>query len=37
MQSGGFDIILINMAIMDIADIEPLANALPKLLKADGV
>ncbi|ETS79379.1 hypothetical protein PFICI_09232 [Pestalotiopsis fici W106-1] len=36
-KSDGFDIILINMAIMDIATIEPLANALPKLLKADGV
>ncbi|KAK6208437.1 transport between ER and Golgi ATPase protein [Pestalotiopsis sp. IQ-011] len=36
-MSDGFDIILINMAIIDIADIEPLANALPKLLKADGV
>ncbi|KAI0136890.1 S-adenosyl-L-methionine-dependent methyltransferase [Xylariales sp. AK1849] len=35
--SGGFDIVLINMAIMDIATIEPLASALPKLLKPDGV
>ncbi|KAI1873548.1 hypothetical protein JX265_005170 [Neoarthrinium moseri] len=35
--TGGFDIIIINMAIMDIADIQPLAQALPKLLKPDGV
>ncbi|KAM0815441.1 putative S-adenosyl-L-methionine-dependent methyltransferase [Seiridium cardinale] len=35
--AGGFDVITINMAIMDIADIEPLAQALPKLLKPDGV
>ncbi|KAK8130357.1 hypothetical protein PG999_002737 [Apiospora kogelbergensis] len=34
---GGFDVILLNMAIMDIADINPLAKALPKLLKPDGV
>ncbi|KAH8677831.1 methyltransferase type 11 [Xylariales sp. PMI_506] len=35
--ASGFDIILINMAIHDIASIEPLANAIPKLLKPDGV
>ncbi|KAK6065899.1 methyltransferase type 11 [Seiridium cupressi] len=35
--AGGFDVITSNMAIMDIADIEPLAEALPKLLKPDGV
>lgn len=36
-KSGGFDIILINMAIMDISTIEPLAKAIPGLLKKDGV
>ncbi|RYP21551.1 hypothetical protein DL765_002187 [Monosporascus sp. GIB2] len=35
--AGGFDIILINMAIMDIATLEPMAESLPKLLKKDGV
>ncbi|KAH8199458.1 hypothetical protein TruAng_006396 [Truncatella angustata] len=35
--AGAFDIVLINMAIMDIANIEPLAEALPRLLKPDGV
>ncbi|KAI0970835.1 S-adenosyl-L-methionine-dependent methyltransferase [Xylaria arbuscula] len=34
---GGFDVIIINMAIMDISTIEPLAAALPKLLKKDGI
>ncbi|KAK8039346.1 hypothetical protein PG993_007757 [Apiospora rasikravindrae] len=33
----GFDVVLLNMAIMDIADLNPLAKALPKLLKPDGV
>ncbi|KAK7948104.1 uncharacterized protein PG986_008990 [Apiospora aurea] len=33
----GFDAVLLNMAIMDIADLKPLAKALPKLLKPDGV
>ncbi|KAK3316966.1 S-adenosyl-L-methionine-dependent methyltransferase [Apodospora peruviana] len=33
----GFDIILMNMAIMDVATLEPLARALPKLLAKDGV
>lgn len=33
----GFNIVLMNMAIMDVADIEPLARALPKLLAKDGV
>jgi hypothetical protein len=32
----GFDVITLNMAIMDIATIEPLATNLPKLLKQDG-
>ncbi|EFQ97754.1 hypothetical protein MGYG_00795 [Nannizzia gypsea CBS 118893] len=31
-----FDIITMNMAIMDVATLEHLANALPKLLKRDG-
>ncbi|RYO85908.1 hypothetical protein DL762_004987 [Monosporascus cannonballus] len=35
--AGGFDIILINMAIMDIATLEPMAESLPRLLKKDGV
>ncbi|KAL7911877.1 S-adenosyl-L-methionine-dependent methyltransferase [Trichoderma velutinum] len=36
-EIGGFDIILMNMAIMDVATLDPLADALPKLLKKDGV
>ncbi|KAK8862574.1 S-adenosyl-L-methionine-dependent methyltransferase [Apiospora arundinis] len=36
-EPEGFDVVLLNMAIMDIADLNPLAKALPKLLKADGV
>ncbi len=32
-----FDVVLMNMAIMDIADIAPLASALPALLTRDGV
>ncbi|KAK5653837.1 hypothetical protein OQA88_7997 [Cercophora sp. LCS_1] len=32
-----FDIVVCNMAIMDIADIEPLAEALPRILAKDGV
>jgi len=32
-----FDVILINMAIMDVATLDPLAQALPRLLKEDGV
>ncbi|KAH8892549.1 S-adenosyl-L-methionine-dependent methyltransferase [Thozetella sp. PMI_491] len=35
--SEGFDIVLMNMAIMDVATIDPLAEALPKLLKKNGV
>ncbi|KAK0644087.1 S-adenosyl-L-methionine-dependent methyltransferase [Cercophora newfieldiana] len=31
-----FDIVLMNMAIMDVGDIEPLAAALPKLLQKGG-
>ena len=34
---GGFDIVLMNMALMDVATLDPLAEALPKLLKKDGV
>jgi hypothetical protein len=29
--------VLINMAIMDVADIEPLVGALPRLLRKGGV
>lgn len=36
-QIGGFDIILMNMAIMDVATLDPLADALLKLLNKDGV
>ncbi|EDN04430.1 predicted protein [Histoplasma mississippiense (nom. inval.)] len=32
-EEGPFDIVVMNMAIMDIATLEPLAAALPKLLK----
>jgi hypothetical protein len=35
-QAGSFDIIIMNMAIMDIATLEPLAAALPRLLKKNG-
>ncbi|KAK4213897.1 hypothetical protein QBC37DRAFT_343227 [Rhypophila decipiens] len=33
----GYDVILLNMAIMDIATLDPLAKALPKLLAKDGM
>ncbi|KAH6608550.1 hypothetical protein Trco_001896 [Trichoderma cornu-damae] len=36
-EIGGFDIVLMNMAIMDVATLDPLADALPKLLNKDGV
>ncbi|KAL7809689.1 S-adenosyl-L-methionine-dependent methyltransferase [Trichoderma aethiopicum] len=36
-EIGGFDVVLMNMAIMDVATLDPLANALPKLLSKDGV
>ncbi|KAH8123567.1 hypothetical protein FP744_10005897 [Trichoderma asperellum] len=36
-EIGGFDIVLMNMAIMDVATLDPLADALPKLLGKDGV
>ncbi|KAL0468109.1 S-adenosyl-L-methionine-dependent methyltransferase [Neurospora intermedia] len=32
-----FDIVLMNMAIMDVSTLEPLVQALPKLLKPNGV
>lgn len=32
-----FDIIFMNMAIMDVATLEPLARNLPNLLAKDGV
>ncbi|KAK2601966.1 hypothetical protein QQS21_004479 [Conoideocrella luteorostrata] len=35
--SEGFDIVTCNMALMDISDLEPLARALPKLLKRNGI
>ncbi|KAH7040015.1 methyltransferase type 11 [Microdochium trichocladiopsis] len=34
---SGFDIITINMALMDISDLNPMAKVLPKLLKKDGI
>ncbi|KAM0463068.1 hypothetical protein ACHAPV_003194 [Trichoderma viride] len=36
-EIGGFDIVLMNMAIMDVATLDPLADALLKLLNKDGV
>ena len=36
-KDGGFDVVLINMAIMDIETLEPLADALPRLLKKNGM
>ncbi|KAK8077290.1 hypothetical protein PG996_003460 [Apiospora saccharicola] len=36
-EPAGFDVVLLNMAIMDIADLKPLAKALPRLLKPYGV
>ncbi|KAK1249326.1 hypothetical protein MKX07_002842 [Trichoderma sp. CBMAI-0711] len=36
-ENDGFDIILMNMALMDVATLDPLADALPKLLSKDGV
>ncbi|KAJ0413543.1 S-adenosyl-L-methionine-dependent methyltransferase [Aspergillus carlsbadensis] len=33
---GGFDVITMNMALMDIQDLEPLAKALRRLLKPNG-
>lgn len=36
-SGGKFDAVLINMAIMDIAEIETFAAAVPKLLRRDGM
>ena len=36
-ERDGFDIVITNMAIMDIETLDPLAAALPRLLKKDGV
>ncbi|KAK2737355.1 hypothetical protein FQN57_007533 [Myotisia sp. PD_48] len=35
-RGGQFDIITMNMAIMDVSTLDPLAAALPKLLKPNG-
>ncbi|XWW93933.1 hypothetical protein V2A60_001872 [Cordyceps javanica] len=35
--SDGFDIILMNMSMHDVATLEPLAKYLPQLLKRDGI
>ncbi|KAB8233952.1 class I SAM-dependent DNA methyltransferase [Aspergillus alliaceus] len=35
-MQGGFDVITMNMGIMDIQDLEPLAASLTRLLKQDG-
>ncbi|KAJ5762056.1 uncharacterized protein N7511_005438 [Penicillium nucicola] len=35
-MDGGFDVITMNMALMDIHDLEPLARSLKKLLKPNG-
>ncbi|KAI1120844.1 S-adenosyl-L-methionine-dependent methyltransferase [Nemania abortiva] len=35
--AGSFDVVVMNMAIMDISTIEPIAAALPKLLKKNGI
>jgi 2-polyprenyl-3-methyl-5-hydroxy-6-metoxy-1,4-benzoquinol methylase len=32
-----FDVVLCNMAVMDISTLEPMAAALPRLMKDDGV
>ncbi|KAH8836550.1 hypothetical protein MCOR27_006286 [Pyricularia oryzae] len=36
-EFGGYDVILMNMAIQDVPTLEPLVEALPKLLKKDGI
>lgn len=36
-KRGGFNVILMNMAIMDVATLEPMVKALPLLLAEDGV
>jgi 2-polyprenyl-3-methyl-5-hydroxy-6-metoxy-1,4-benzoquinol methylase len=35
-EGSSFDIVVMNMAIMDIPTLEPLAAAIPRLLKKDG-
>jgi hypothetical protein len=35
-EEGGFDVVLMNMALMDVADLEPLARALAGGLLAEG-
>lgn len=35
-EEGGFDVVVMNMAVMDVADLEPLARALARGLVADG-
>lgn len=36
-SQDGFDIIIMNMAVMDVADLKPLAQVLPYLLHKNGV
>ncbi|KAJ5297840.1 hypothetical protein N7508_008089 [Penicillium antarcticum] len=36
LMNGGFEVITMNMALMDIQDLEPLARSLKKLLKPNG-
>lgn len=36
-EEAPFDVVLMNMAIMDVATLEPLARALPRLLADGGV
>lgn len=35
-EQDGFDVITMNMALMDIRELEPLARSLRRLLKQDG-
>ena len=37
MKRDGFDLVIMNMAVMDVPTLEPLADALPKLLKKGGM
>ena len=36
-EEGRFDVVLMNMAMMDVATLEPLAIVLPRLLAGGGV
>jgi hypothetical protein len=36
-EEGRFDVVLMNMAMMDVATLEPLARTLRNLLAVDGV